>query len=255
MQLGVNLSLTRAGVPIWTPRRLFAAGEQGAWYDPSDFSTLYQDSAGTTPVTAVGQPVGLLKDKSGRNNHASQSTTTARPTLQQDSGGRYYLQGDGVDDSLLAANYTPATAQTVMQALAYSSLNASQNSYGQAGDAGGLGLGLTSSGRYYLRYGTGSGLAALFPLSNMAAVNTPVVFSGWSDGSNLGTAINGDADSTLVAANPSGRSGLTLFAFAGGALERMSGRLYGHITIARKLGGAEMSQVKRFLAARSGVTL
>lgn len=44
---------------------LFAAGEQGVWFDPSDFSTLFQDSAGLTPVTAVGQTVGLMFDKSG----------------------------------------------------------------------------------------------------------------------------------------------------------------------------------------------
>ena len=43
---------------------MFASGEQGAWYDPSDLSTLYQNSAGTKPVTAVGQPVGLMLDKS-----------------------------------------------------------------------------------------------------------------------------------------------------------------------------------------------
>jgi hypothetical protein len=43
---------------------LFSSGEQGAWYDPSDFSTMFQDSAGTTPVTAVEQPVGLILDKS-----------------------------------------------------------------------------------------------------------------------------------------------------------------------------------------------
>ena len=60
---------------------LFASGEQGAWYDPSDFSTMFQDSAGTTPVTAVEQPVGLIRDKSGRNNHASQATSTSRPVL------------------------------------------------------------------------------------------------------------------------------------------------------------------------------
>lgn len=43
---------------------LFAANEPGVWYDPSDLSTLYQDPAGTTPVTAVEQPVGLMLDKS-----------------------------------------------------------------------------------------------------------------------------------------------------------------------------------------------
>lgn len=36
----------------------------GAWFDPSDLSTLYQDAAGTIPVTAVEQPVGLMLDKS-----------------------------------------------------------------------------------------------------------------------------------------------------------------------------------------------
>lgn len=35
----------------------------GAWFDPSDMSTLYQDAAGTIPVTAVEQPVGLMLDK------------------------------------------------------------------------------------------------------------------------------------------------------------------------------------------------
>lgn len=43
---------------------LFSSGAPGVWYDPSDYSTLFQDSAGTTPVTAVEQPVGLMLDKS-----------------------------------------------------------------------------------------------------------------------------------------------------------------------------------------------
>ena len=58
---------------------LFAASEPGTWYDPSDMSTLFQDSAGTVPVTAVEQPVGRILDKSGRGNHATQATTTKRP--------------------------------------------------------------------------------------------------------------------------------------------------------------------------------
>ena len=48
----------------FSPLSWFAAGEQGAWYDPSDLTTLFQDSAGTIPVTAVEQPVGLMLDKS-----------------------------------------------------------------------------------------------------------------------------------------------------------------------------------------------
>lgn len=77
------------------PLELFAAGEQGIWYDLSDFSTLFQDSAGTTPVTAAGQPIGKIIDKSGRGNHATQPTAGSRPTLQQDAHGRYFIQGNG----------------------------------------------------------------------------------------------------------------------------------------------------------------
>ena len=84
----------------FNPRSLFASGEQGIWLDPSDFSTLYQDAAGTTPVTALGQPVGKILDKSGRGNHATRSTALGRPTLQQDSNGLYYLSFDGTNDGM-----------------------------------------------------------------------------------------------------------------------------------------------------------
>jgi hypothetical protein len=48
---------------FFSPASFFANGEQGWWYDPSNFSTLFQDS-GATPVTAVEQPVGLQLDLS-----------------------------------------------------------------------------------------------------------------------------------------------------------------------------------------------
>jgi len=75
---------TRRHHPVqsFTPLNLFAGGIQGAWFDPSDISTLFQDSAGTTPVTAVEQPVGKVLDKSGRGNHATQATAGNRPTYR-----------------------------------------------------------------------------------------------------------------------------------------------------------------------------
>lgn len=72
-----------------TPRKILnqaivkniVAESNGALLDPSDLSTLYQDAAGTTPVTAVEQPVGKIIDKSGNGNHATQSITASRPVL------------------------------------------------------------------------------------------------------------------------------------------------------------------------------
>ena len=57
-------NLFAASAPAYDPEILFSAGEQGAWFDPSDLTTMFQDFPGTTPVTAVGQPVGLILDKS-----------------------------------------------------------------------------------------------------------------------------------------------------------------------------------------------
>lgn len=89
----------------FSPDSLFAAGEQGVWFDPSDFSTLFQDAAGTTPVTAVDQPVGKILDKSGRGNHATQATNTDyRPVLKQDENGCYYLLFDGSNDYLVTGS-------------------------------------------------------------------------------------------------------------------------------------------------------
>ena len=102
-RLAVALSGASSG---WTPLELFRSGEQGLWFSPDDFSTMFQDSAGTTPVTAVGQPVGKILDKSGRGNHASQATAAARPVLQQDGGGKYYLSFDGVDDFISTTGMT-----------------------------------------------------------------------------------------------------------------------------------------------------
>lgn len=82
---GLRNPLSAIGSPFggrrWSPTKLFQNGEVGLWFDPSDFSTMFQDSAGTTPVTAVEQPVGKMLDKSGRGNHRTQSTSAARPTL------------------------------------------------------------------------------------------------------------------------------------------------------------------------------
>ena len=48
----------------WTPSSIFYGGQPGVWYDPSDLTTIFQDNAGVTPVTAPGQTVGLMLDKS-----------------------------------------------------------------------------------------------------------------------------------------------------------------------------------------------
>jgi hypothetical protein len=62
---------------------LFANGEQGAWYDPSDLDTMFTDTAGTTPAT-VGDAVARINDKSGNGHNATQPTLAQRPILSRE---------------------------------------------------------------------------------------------------------------------------------------------------------------------------
>jgi len=95
-RLGAMMQSGGGAVPF-SIADLFASSEQGAWYGPSDLSTLFQDSAGTTPVTTAGQPVGRMLDKSGNGNHATQATAARRPTYQT---GPARATIDKVDDRL-----------------------------------------------------------------------------------------------------------------------------------------------------------
>lgn len=92
-----------------SPAALFVNGEVGVWFDPSDLTTLFQDSAGVTPVTAPNQPVGLMLDKSGRGNHATQATAASRPTY-----GIHPITG--VRNLLLATDTMSTQSRTVTAA-------------------------------------------------------------------------------------------------------------------------------------------
>jgi hypothetical protein len=111
--------LTRRAAIIggrFSPRDLFAGQIAGAWFDPSDLSTIFQSGTRAspgTPVSAVNDPVGLILDKSGNHLDLSQATSTKRPTYQVDGNGFGYLQSDGVDDFLSSATATSGNVQTV----------------------------------------------------------------------------------------------------------------------------------------------
>lgn len=102
MKIISDLSITSAPHRArhgWHPGWLFRNGAQGAWFDPSDLATLFEDSTGTIPATADGDPVGRLLDKSGNGRHLVQDINAARPILRH-SGGGTWLEFDGVDDRM-----------------------------------------------------------------------------------------------------------------------------------------------------------
>lgn len=108
--LGSVAPLASGGGSPFSPLSLFAGGAPGAWYDPSDYTTLFQDSAGTTPVTAVEQPVGLMLDKSQGLVLGSELVPSTIPSI---SGAGWTTNGTSITATSSTASGTIAlTAST-----------------------------------------------------------------------------------------------------------------------------------------------
>ena len=145
-----------AGIPFIRRRGfsvgdLFANGEAGAWYDPSDFSTMFQDAAGTTPVTAVGQSVGKILDKSGRGNHATQSTLAYRPILRVDSYGNYYLETLGGNCRLVTSAFAMLSGKAIVAVGVQKDINYTTHT-GSTGTAVSFGAVSTETGSFDLGF-------------------------------------------------------------------------------------------------------
>ena len=95
---GAGSSPLKGGNPFAkTDAILGPGGADYAFLDSSLMATLFQDAAGTTPVTAIGQLVGRQNVRKKSPHYASQSVNNSRPVLQSDG-----LKFDGSDDSELS---------------------------------------------------------------------------------------------------------------------------------------------------------
>lgn len=127
-----------------------------AWYDASEEATLWQDSAGTIPVTATGQTVNRIDDLTGNGNHLKNVDGFA-PTWEE-SGGFYYLEwASSAADGVLYTD-TLAAIDGVESISIYSSWRpgaASNSSMAPALNNAAAGAGTD----YYYTQGTGGATA------------------------------------------------------------------------------------------------
>lgn len=269
MQIGIGLSLS--GVGSGAPgleaqiAAMYAAGEQGAWYDYSDMSTLYQDSAGTAPVTAVGQPVGRVLDKSGRGNTATQPTAINRPVLQIDGTGKYYLAFNGTNSWMQTAaiDFTATDKMTVVAGVRKlsdaatgvvaelsASVSANTGTFGIFGPWSGAGGNYGASFRGSLRSDAIAG-GSTAPLTSVITGN-----GGISTDTSL-MRINGVQVATAATdqgTGPYGNYPLYIGARAGASLF-FNGNLYGLIVRSALSSDPQIASAEAFMAGKTGVTI
>ena len=233
-------------------KELFSAGKQGVWYDPSDKSTLFQDAAGTVPVTKDGDPVALMKDKSGNGNHATQGISSARPVYRTD-GVYHWLAYDGVDDHFDAPQLIKSANFSVFAAI--------------KGDS------LTHDARYLVQ-GTGA-LTRLFFYSNRTSGDTRSMLNVGRDYYSMSPTANSDAHVYTTIRNASGvlkqrfdgvekiTTGINIGfenspATIGGIanLGRLNGRDYGMIILSDTVAPVDnIDAVEAYLTQKSGAIL
>ncbi len=246
-------------------RKLFANNEQGFAYDPNDLSTMYQDAAGTVPVTAVGQSVGLVKDKSGRGNHAYQTASASRPLLQRNATtGAYYLEFDGSDDFLVTSsiNFTATDKVSLFTGVKNTGLNSFQNivelSASAAVNNGTFLLRCPQDTTQILYWSSGTVAATVSTLSTSSGLLAGVVLSAQSKIS--ADKINIRVNSTLTELSRDQGAGNygnypMYIGRRAGTSTPFNGHLYSLIGIGRLTTDTETLALEKLIAKRVGVTL
>lgn len=252
------------------PASLYVGATGIAW-DLSNFSTMFQDSAGTTPVTAVTQPVGRINCAGGTGNSWQQATAGSRPTLQIDGSGKYYLSLDGTNDFMQTGATIDFTATdkmtsclgfTVSSAVAITvehgaDVGANNGSFYVAASQDPAANGLTSAARAVgardsikaptSTYTAGTLLVATQQIDLSIALSTSKM-SVYLNGSAIAMTVNSEGADT---AGNFGNYTMYMGARAGTSVFH-NGRIYSGIIVGRSRTTAERVQIESWVNARTG---
>lgn len=246
---------------------LFKDGKQGVFYDPSDKSTLFQDVAGTVPVTKDGDPVALMKDKSGNGNHAVQSVSAARPIYKTD-GILHWLQTDGVDD-FLDSSLVPWNGSLFFQSSAVA-ITGGQRYLGifrflrEGGNPTGTSDNYLEEYTSFTTVTTSKSVQQRYPSSvtvytdsaAMPTQNTNLVSWHSNSAESFKTQVIPTQPSLIDLGAMSLASGnATLSLFRGFRGDLMSGRMYGFIWVSDNVSDENRDKANNYLMNKSGVTL
>ena len=228
---------------------LFGASEQGEIHIPKPIvlgiQALFQDAAGTVPVTADGDPVGKMIDQSGNGNHATQEVSVRRPVYRTD-GTLHWLQGNGINSRLLSPLISGQNDVMAVSA--------------KVKNDGGVFLAASADPpRWYMQGHTSDqvrfGIGADLYLTGVDASTEPNVFiiqstfDGITNSAYLRFAGN---EASLNGAGAIGEGGYTLF---GSSNFNAESSIYGVVLLSSSTTTENLLAIESYLASLSGVTL
>jgi hypothetical protein len=229
------------------------------WLQFNDISTLFTDSAGTTPVTSDGDKIGKVNDKSGNNRHFTQATNGERPSYQTN-----------MINGLAVAEFGPITFITSLDGPDLSALTASEVFVVIQGDYDPSGVGDSVTGIWafdtsaqnthypytdsviYDAFGstarktTGDPTPALTSWRLYNVVSVSGEWTSFIDGTQHYTT---GTNTVGFTATP------VLGASSDGASYYLTGRIAELILFSAKLSGGDKTNVEAYFAARYGLTI
>jgi len=238
--------------------QLFGNAEQGAFYIPrpivNGVQSLFQDSAGTVPVTADGDPGGKMLDQSPNSINASQSVSAERPVYTL-ANGLDFLLFDEVDDRMFfpfiagdADNFVFSIAVTPEVAI-----DKNPRYFGLAGTGINLQCGYVNNGTVFTRVGS-----VTYATASTVTLGNTYVISHIRQGGVSSIRINGTVFS-LGGSGPSANSMLSNTGVLGAGYEPGSFKLKGKIHAALFRYGSitegQLSDIDTYFASVAGVTL
>jgi len=234
--------------PIVSPADVFLPGDQGAFFDVSDITSMNTASDGSGAIPSIGDGVQRILDKSPNGNHAVQGNTQS-PDLQQDADGNYVLRYNGFDDQLTVSGVTITQPFTFIGASRYRVIDGNGPLYRDTSGENAVSYTTASAGDSLNIY-AGNVLS-----SGVAADTSPHVRVDIFNGANSSISLDGvQIASGNAGALPLIGSGQLLFlGRSAGATPEVD--MYSTLFINRVLDPAEINDVLGFFAGTSGATI
>lgn len=251
-QRSLAMAHVATSIPVFSPLDIASCR---LCLDPYDITTMFTNTAGTTPVTASGQAVKAWRDKTV---NATLFTEATNAPVYTEAGGLKYLvfTGKRLDSTLDLTSFNAMTICAAVRRESATDIVLINQNNG------------TNNPGFSLQYAAASNISAISnvgtlrqsPSQSVSAQPFTEIVTGFFRRSSalLQTRINGVNGTALTTSQGAGAWGNALVRISGrtsDGIRTLTGNIYAFLMFTDILSGDDLANVESWLAARAGVTL